>query len=206
MPKTVTGKLLRDVDEFFSDLSIPYFITGGICLSIIRSGTFRDLLYADNQDLDLSILKEDLSPNFKKKFGDAGWTGRYGKLGCELGRQGDLTFYAFKKDGNVTCVIDGNILSKYQNYRWNICASQYRLYDAYLFETPKRVTVEDTTVSLPNPPEEYLKQEYGDWHKRSGLPWQKYPSVHRALKFDLHSKLKAINQQAFKNKYDPLPC
>ena len=198
MTKTIRAEMLKDVDGFFSELGIRYFIGKAICLSIIRSGTLRGISQADNQDLDIYILKEEQPKYFKRKFAKAGWTNRYGKLGCQKGKAKDFEFYAWKNYGDFTCVIDGCFLMKYKSYRWNVLQSKYQLYDSYLFDEPERVTVEDATVSLPNPPEEYLNQEFGNWREPKDVELWDFPSVIRAIDFDLHSKLKARGQ-AFKH-------
>ena len=188
--KRVTPTHLKWIDDFFNGIGIKYFVIEGPCLSIIRGGNTRNMSFPDNQDMDVYILKEDQPKNLAEKMMEAGWRNRYGQPVFDTTIVRKFKFYAWRWDGEDECALDLRFLFKYQNYRWSIISDKYCMYDEHLFRSPRRITVQGVTVSVPDPTEEYLRQEYGDdWRTPSGLHFSKYPCVLRATRFDLHSKL-----------------
>lgn len=187
----ITLTHLKWVSDFFRDLGVKYFIAQGACLSIVRNNSLRGMTLPDNQDLDVYVLKEDEPENIKKKAIEAGWLDRLGESGFNGDCLTDFKFIAWRKGGDDICALDVHFLFKFKNYRWSAVMDKYCLYDDCLFNKSRVLKFKDIYVPLPNPPEEYLKQEYGeDWDVPKIMHLWNYPSVRRALKFNLHFKLK----------------
>lgn len=185
----ITLTHLRWVKEFFNSIGVPYFVTMGPCLSIIRNGNLRGMTLPDNQDLDIYVRLEDKPLNIAEALLNAGWSGRYGDRilpeDCD-----DWNAFAWRWDRDEVCVLDIHYLHKHDQYRYAAMMTQYCLYDSSLFDEAKNISFEGLSIPMPNPPEEYLRQEYGDdWRVPQGIHFHEYPSVWRAREYELHEKL-----------------
>jgi len=198
--KRVTLTHLRWINDFFTNIGIKYFVVEGPCLSIIRGGDTRSMTLPDNQDLDVYILKEDEPRDLVDKMVDAGWTNCFGGTVFNERLYDRFKFYAWRTDGLDMCALDLRFLFRYQNYRWSIILNKYCIYDDYLFHNARMVEVQGVTVSVPDPPEEYLRQEYGDdWMTPKNMHFYEYPCIHRAIDIGFHSMLPKEDRYAYFN-------
>jgi hypothetical protein len=191
MAKKVNLEFLRDVDEIFNEVGVSYFILGGVCLSIIRNNSTRGMLYPDNQDLDIGMISTDHV--YREKILNAlREKGYY----IKIYHSGIFGLYAIKTIGEVddpeneVRILDIHYLYRYENFRWKRLGDSFAVYDDFLFDIEKIVEFRGLSLSVPNPPEEYLKQEYGeDWIKPCGLPIEQYPSYIRGSSIGLRDKI-----------------
>lgn len=191
MAKKVNLEFLREVNEVFNEVGVSYFILGGVCLSIIRNNSTRGMLYPDNQDLDIGIISTDYVniEKIKNSLRDRGYR-------ISIYHLGIFGVYAVKTIGDVNDPenevrsLDIHYLYRYEKLRWKKLVDSFAVYDSFLFDTVKKIGFRELNLSFPNPPEEYLRQEYGeDWRKPRDFPVQKYPSYIRGSSYELREKI-----------------
>lgn len=160
--------LARDV---FTALNVPYFLTDGTLLGLVRNGCFID----HDTDIDIGVLAEDFNvlsfgryASLMRRKGFAHqFLGVWGK--CFIAhwhRENvmiDICFYFRRGDQRVAYMFDGP----------HIIESSY---PAWLIETLSPVDFYGETFMAPKHKKAVLSHQYGDWKTpRTDWDWRTSP-------------------------------
>lgn len=152
----------RKIIDIISSYSCKWWLDAGTCLAIVRKGDF----IAPTDDVDIGFLAAHASlwNNFIMDFTVAGFHFSKGRTykGCRvtLGFTGpeklDIFFY-YEKDDYLWHPI----------YGWENEKSRQKVYkpekfSKILFDNLKEIPFKDRLCYLPNPPEQYLVERYGE--------------------------------------------
>ena len=175
-------KVLRIVKKVFDELGIPLFLVDGTCISAIRD---NDL---NLTDIDLGVLGEyeNRCDEIRKSILNYGakvlvWTkpqvGAENELWIREQSKFQGTYYHYtsiNKKLFISFVIDGvwvDILFyyRYGNYVWRMQNPRMlAVYSGELFNSFKEIDFFGMKMLVPNPPEKYLEEQYGNW--RTPIP------------------------------------
>lgn len=159
MDKQVAYNNLKDAAEVLNELDCHWWLESGTCLGAVREGDFID----HDLDVDVGLTDRDKATEIVEKMRIRGHQvyKTYGTLrhGLEV---------AMIKNGVKT---DFFWFYKYKDKLWHAAyqtmdgLKYYRKYsfDKDLFDKPKSYNFKGIQTYLPNPPEKYLEQMYGEW-------------------------------------------
>ncbi len=159
-------KVLEQVDDLLK--GIRYWVSGGIVLGFIREGDFLK----NEHDIDLGIDEKDLDKVIKvlkKRYGD--------KVQVSL-EAVDSNVVLRPIDGTdiirvIKFYIDDTSIDIFVHYgkgnkyyfvtKDDEVGYAYHAFPKKLFRNFKKLQIYGRKYNIPNPPEDYLKCEYGDW-------------------------------------------
>jgi phosphorylcholine metabolism protein LicD len=159
MNKVIATEVLKDADRILKANEVEYFLIYGTCLGAIRDQNFVET----DTDIDLGVKHELLIPKIKKLMNDFredgfivyGFSHPYPYLrALNIFKNGILIdIRNFEKHG------DTRFLQRINSDRVDVANT----YKAEWFDNLKEIEFRGMTVKVPNPPEEYLTRNYGDW-------------------------------------------
>jgi len=176
---------LLEASVLLTDIGVRHYLAFGTAL-----GVYRDkMLIKWDWDVDLICLGEDIDKidNNVKKILDAGFSDFKRKQDIPKWKREDGTIseekyvrtYSFKKYG-VRIDIDPAYISADGKSRLILKGRKRQIFVAEVniewFDNPLKIRYNNYEYNLPNPPEDYLKSNYGNgWNKPTygPMPWSK---------------------------------
>ena len=139
-----------------------WWLDAGTCLAVVRKGDF--IAPTDDIDIGLPSAFVDLWQLFIEKFQTAGfglskervYKGRKVTLGFTGSEKLDVFFY-YEKDGYLWHPIRGRESEQSAQKVY-----KPEKFSKHLFDDLKKVSFKDRSCYLPNPPEQYLEERYGE--------------------------------------------
>jgi len=154
--------IFRQIIDIISGYECKWWLDAGTCLAVVRKGDF----IAPTDDVDIGFLSThaNLWTEFIIDFAQAGFQFSKGRTYKEnrvtLGFTGpeklDIFFY-YEKDGYLWHPIRGR--ESEQSLRKVYKPEKF---SKHLFGNLKKVSFKDRICYLPNPPEQYLMERYGE--------------------------------------------
>lgn len=166
MNKKIVIQNLLEINRISKIINLPMFLDGGTLLGAIRS---RDFIPWDN-DIDIGILAEEFQIKMLEAFCEAGFDTLFGcgvyfnpttpfiaGMCLKKGVTINVRFYTLRGDKRIA-------------YR---CSSIFRcsVNSKIWFENLKEIVFLGDTFYVPNPPEKYLKNIFGETWR---IPLQKF--------------------------------
>lgn len=166
--------ILLSIKKVFDKNQVPFWLDGGVCLGAVRENGFL----ACDFDVDVGFLSEHdhKIPQLISELKDEGFGHFHLKEHpCGQGKQissikdgigVDMFIYYPRGDKRWRLMFD---IDFFRTVRFIPC-----IYPDRLFHNLKKIDFMDYGVDffLPNPPEEYLALQYGDWKKDKPFKWQ----------------------------------
>lgn len=165
MDKARARKILLNIKKTFDDLKIKFWLGHGTCLGAVREGQFISYDF----DLDGMMLARDFSPRVQKAFAPfhlkRAWPDKPAQIAMVRHRihiHIGLKYYFPPEDLYISLPRHPHRENATMNGKWLRGFAEVKFLD--------------TMFRVPNPPEEYLKQLYGEnWRTpldpRKDLSW-----------------------------------
>ena len=154
--------IFRQIIDIISNYDCKWWLDAGTCLAVMRKNDF--IAPTDDVDIGLLATHANLWDSFIVDFIDSGF--QYSKGRIYKGHRVTLGFLGPEK-------LDIFFYREKDDYLWHpICGqdSEGSLQKVYkpekfsknLFDNLKEVSFKDRLCYLPNPPEQYLTERYGE--------------------------------------------
>lgn len=160
MNKLVAKETLFAVADALDSLNIPFFLICGTALGAFRDHDFCRL----DSDIDLGVLCEDIEgreDELLKTCTAFGLSARWIENGDPLHRA-----FSVKRPG-VHADIVGFRKAGSERYIRDSHRRYALVYSSYLLENARPIEFLGRTFRIPNPPETYLRREYGEYEVES---------------------------------------
>lgn len=158
---------LSNAFEIGKKLNIPFFISNGTLLGMIRESSY----IGHDTDIDIGVMEEDFKLEILNEFINVGFSvfGIYGKLenGYEISLIKDnikLDIFVYYREGNslVMSVWDGDNQIKYKYTNFTLREDVFRNFKVF----------------IPSDPYRYLKEQYGENWMVPVVSWDWKSSPH----------------------------
>jgi hypothetical protein len=161
-------KWLFEVKELLDSLGVPFFLSCGTCLWLVRDG---DIL--DDEDIDVGVMEEYESklPEIISAAKSRGWL--VNLFRDDISGKGVLVSF-FSSDHDISIgYADIAFYYRKDDKVWkgmNCLHCVPEIFDGKLFKSFDKITVRGVEWLVPSPVENYLDAIYGDWrNKRIGI-------------------------------------
>ena len=153
----VRKKEFLEICKLLDKLEIRYFLQTGILLGAIRHKGFIPW----DWDVELSVYADEVGPKMDQLLGEIKNTGfKVEKYYKELSRLKIDFVGKFSRDTTVY-TIQGWNNNKEDKVFWR---NKFRVPD-HLFNKMSKIKLFEKDHFAPDPPEDYLTHQYGDWKK-----------------------------------------
>ncbi len=153
----VRKKEFLEICKLLDKLEIRYFLQTGILLGAIRHKGFIPW----DWDVELSVYADEVGPKMDQLLGEIKNTGfKVEKYYKELSRLKIDFVGKFSRDTTVY-TIQGWNHNKQDKVFWR---NKFRVPD-HLFNKMSKIKLFEKDHFAPDPPEDYLTHQYGDWKK-----------------------------------------